>query len=57
MKQSLQNGTNGQDTFRMLLRLVSAHFDHGDRSASVAKLHSFGVANKTPLRTIFGLSA
>ena len=32
----------------MLLRLVSAHFDHGDRSASVAKLHSFGVATTTP---------
>ena len=32
----------------MLLRLVSAHFNHGDRSASVAKLHSCGVATKTP---------
>jgi len=37
----------------MLLRLVSAHFDHGDRSASIAKLHSFGVATKTSCADYF----
>ena len=37
----------------MLLRLVSAHFDHGDRRASIDKLHSFGVAIKTPFADYF----
>ncbi|CAN0535797.1 unnamed protein product, partial [Laminaria digitata] len=41
-------GPSGPEVFKLLLRLISTYFDHGDRSASIAKLHSFGVANKTP---------
>ena len=53
VQRSLQNGTTGPDTFKMLLRLVSAHFDHGERRTSIADLHSFGVARKTPLANYF----
>ena len=53
VQRSLQNGTSGPDTFKILIRLVSAHFDHGDRSASIAKLHSFGVATKRPSADYF----
>ena len=48
MKRSLLNGTSGPDTSKMLLRLISAHFDHRNRSTAIAKLHSFRVATKTP---------
>ena len=37
----------------MLLSLISAHFDHGDESAAIAKLHSFEVATKTPFADYF----
>ena len=53
MNRSLQNGTSDLDAFKVLLRLISAHFDHGDRCAAIAKLHSFGVATKTPFAGYF----
>ena len=52
-KQGFQNGASGLDTFKMLLRLVSALFDEDDGSASIAKLHSVGIATKTPLADYF----
>ena len=36
VKPSLLKGTSGPGTFKMLLRLISAHFDHGDRSVAIA---------------------
>ena len=32
----------------LLLRPISSLFDHGDQRGAAVKLHSFGVATKTP---------
>ena len=48
VKRSVLNGTSGSDTFKMLLRLVSARYAQGHRSASIADFHLFEVATKTP---------
>ena len=48
VKRSLLKGASGPDAFKLLLCLISSHFDHGDQNAAMAKLHSFGVATKTP---------
>ena len=53
VKRSLLNGTSAPDNFKMLLRLISAHFDHGARSAANVKLHSFEVATKKPFADNF----
>lgn len=48
MTPSFFNAASGPEAFKLLLRLTSSRFDHGDRSAAMAKLHSFGVATKMP---------
>ena len=47
VKRGLRNGASGLDAFKLFLGLVISHFDHGDRNAAIAKLHSFGAATKT----------
>ena len=47
VKRSLLGGAGDPDTFMLLLRLISTLFDHGDRSAAIAKLPLFGVATRT----------
>ncbi|MEP5493721.1 MAG: hypothetical protein ABJP93_05680 [Marinobacter sp.] len=39
VKRSLLKGASGPDAFKLLLRLISIYFGHGDRSAAIAKLH------------------
>ena len=38
---------SGPSTFRLLLRLMSTHFDHGDQGRAFEKLQAFGVPTGT----------
>ena len=53
MNRALLSGASGPDTFKLLRRLISAPFDHGDRTVAIAKLHSSGVATRTPFTNYF----
>lgn len=45
--EKIAAGTNGPDAFQLLLRLLSGHFDQGDRNAAYQRLQAFGVRNRT----------
>ena len=48
VKENLNAGVSGPETFRRLLRLISSHFGHGDGNASFNRLDNFEVANGIP---------
>ena len=48
MSRALEAGATGPEAYKLLLRLLSKHFDRTDTGASYTKLCHFGVPNGTP---------
>ena len=42
-----EKDTAGPSAFRLLLRLLSTHFDHGDQGSAFETLQAFGVTTGT----------
>ena len=53
VKWALDAHATGPEAFNQLLLLICSHFDPGDGTAALQRLHTFGVANGTPFSDSF----